>query len=243
MPTTKVLGNAFKLMRSAAAYWRGSEKNPQLQRVYGTAWPSKDELKAYLDRLAEAERRDHRKLGAELDLFSFPTSWAPAWRCSTPRAASSSARWRTTSVAAHRGGLPLRRDPAHHQGGAVPHLGAPALLRRHDVPPHGVRGDRLLPQGDELPDAQPHLPLARTLLPRAPPAPLRVRLGLPLREVRRGARPARAGHDPGRLAQLRHRRAGPGRDQAPAELRAVTPLRDFGMDDYYLELSTCVTRG
>jgi threonyl-tRNA synthetase len=59
-------------MRTAAAYWRGSEKNPQLQRVYGTAWPSKDELKAYLDRLAEAERRDHRRLGAELDLFSFP---------------------------------------------------------------------------------------------------------------------------------------------------------------------------
>jgi len=72
VPTTKVLGNAFKLMRSAAAYWRGSEKNPQLQRIYGTAWPTKDELKGYLERLAEAEKRDHRKLGAELDLFSFP---------------------------------------------------------------------------------------------------------------------------------------------------------------------------
>jgi threonyl-tRNA synthetase len=72
VPTTKVLGNAFKLMRTAAAYWRGSEKNPQLQRVYGTAWPTKDELKAYLERLAEAEKRDHRKIGAELDLFSFP---------------------------------------------------------------------------------------------------------------------------------------------------------------------------
>jgi threonyl-tRNA synthetase len=72
VPTTKVLGNAFKVMRSAAAYWRGSEKNPQLQRIYGTAWPTKDELKAYLDRLAEAEKRDHRRLGAELDLFSFP---------------------------------------------------------------------------------------------------------------------------------------------------------------------------
>ncbi|HEX7536238.1 MAG TPA: threonine--tRNA ligase [Dermatophilaceae bacterium] len=72
VPTTKVLGNAFKLMRTAAAYWRGSEKNPQLQRVYGTAWPTKDELKGYLERLAEAEKRDHRKLGAELDLFSFP---------------------------------------------------------------------------------------------------------------------------------------------------------------------------
>ncbi|WP_404382920.1 threonine--tRNA ligase [Knoellia locipacati] len=72
VPTTKVLGNAFKVMRSAAAYWRGSEKNPQLQRIYGTAWPTKDDLKAYLDRLAEAEKRDHRKLGAELDLYSFP---------------------------------------------------------------------------------------------------------------------------------------------------------------------------
>jgi len=72
VPTTKVLGNAYKLMRTAAAYWRGSEKNPQLQRVYGTAWPTKDGLKAYLERLAEAEKRDHRKLGAELDLFSFP---------------------------------------------------------------------------------------------------------------------------------------------------------------------------
>ena len=72
VPTTKVLGNAFKLMRSGGAYWRGSEKNPQLQRIYGTAWPTKEDLKAYLDRLAEAEKRDHRKLGAELDLFSFP---------------------------------------------------------------------------------------------------------------------------------------------------------------------------
>lgn len=72
LPSTKLLGNGFQLTRSAAAYWRGSEKNPQLQRVYGTAWPSKDELKAYLDRIAEAERRDHRKLGSELDLFSFP---------------------------------------------------------------------------------------------------------------------------------------------------------------------------
>jgi len=72
VPTTKVLGIGWSLMRSAAAYWKGSEKNPQLQRVYGTAWPSKEELTAYKERLAEAERRDHRKLGAEMDLFSFP---------------------------------------------------------------------------------------------------------------------------------------------------------------------------
>ena len=71
-PSTKMIANGWSLMRSAAAYWLGSEKNPQLQRIYGTAWPTKDELVAYKDRLAEAERRDHRKLGAELDLFSFP---------------------------------------------------------------------------------------------------------------------------------------------------------------------------
>nr|WP_228019594.1 threonine--tRNA ligase [Brachybacterium epidermidis] len=72
LPTTKLIGNGFALTRSAAAYWRGSEKNPMLQRIYGTAWPSKEELRAYQERIAEAERRDHRRLGSELDLFSFP---------------------------------------------------------------------------------------------------------------------------------------------------------------------------
>ena len=71
LPSTKNIP-AFKLMRTAAAYWRGSEKNPMLQRIYGTAWPSQDELNAYLELLAEAEKRDHRRLGTELDLFSFP---------------------------------------------------------------------------------------------------------------------------------------------------------------------------
>ncbi|MGW4587070.1 threonine--tRNA ligase [Amycolatopsis thermoflava] len=71
VPTTKFIP-AFKLTRVAAAYWRGNEKNPQLQRIYGTAWESAEAQDAYLERLAEAERRDHRRLGAELDLFSFP---------------------------------------------------------------------------------------------------------------------------------------------------------------------------
>ena len=73
VPDTRYIPqNAFKLMRTAAAYWLGDQANEQLQRVYGTAWPSKDELQAYLTFLEEAEKRDHRKLGAELDLFSFP---------------------------------------------------------------------------------------------------------------------------------------------------------------------------
>jgi threonyl-tRNA synthetase len=72
VPHTGYLGNGWAITRSSAAYWRGDQRNPQLQRVYGTAWASKDDLVAYQTRLAEAARRDHRKLGAELDLFSFP---------------------------------------------------------------------------------------------------------------------------------------------------------------------------
>ncbi|WP_041685488.1 threonine--tRNA ligase [Renibacterium salmoninarum] len=72
LPNTKLISNAYALTRSSAAYWRGDQANKQLQRIYGTAWPTKDALKAYQERIAEAERRDHRKLGTELDLFSFP---------------------------------------------------------------------------------------------------------------------------------------------------------------------------
>ncbi|HAG60562.1 MAG TPA: threonine--tRNA ligase [Arthrobacter bacterium] len=72
LPNTKLISNSFALTRSSSAYWLGNQKNQQLQRIYGTAWPTKDALKAYQERIAEAERRDHRKLGVELDLFSFP---------------------------------------------------------------------------------------------------------------------------------------------------------------------------
>ncbi|MDQ1578255.1 MAG: threonyl-tRNA synthetase [Microbacteriaceae bacterium] len=72
LPSTRLIGNGYALTRTAAAYWRGSEKNKQLQRLYGTAWPTKDELREYQARMEEAAKRDHRKLGAELDLFSFP---------------------------------------------------------------------------------------------------------------------------------------------------------------------------
>ena len=72
LPSTRYIGNGFALLRNAGAYWRGSEKNPMLQRIYGTAWPSKEELRAYQTRLEEAAKRDHRRVGKELDLFSFP---------------------------------------------------------------------------------------------------------------------------------------------------------------------------
>ena len=72
LPNTRMIGQAFSLTRVAAAYWRGNEKNKQLQRIYGTAWASKDDLRAFQERMEEAAKRDHRKLGQELDLFSFP---------------------------------------------------------------------------------------------------------------------------------------------------------------------------
>jgi threonyl-tRNA synthetase len=72
LPSTRMIGNGFALTRSAAAYWRGNENNKQLQRIYGTAWPTKEELQAHLVRQEEAAKRDHRRLGQELDLFSFP---------------------------------------------------------------------------------------------------------------------------------------------------------------------------
>ena len=221
LPTTKRIP-AFKLMRSAAAYWRGDEKNKQLQRIYGTAWESKEALEQHLHRIEEAERRDHRKLGRELDLFSFPDEIGSGLAVFHPQGRGDQAGdGGLRPAAAHRGGLRVRRHAAHLQGGAVRDLRPPALLRRHDVPAHGDGGRELLPQGHELPDAQPDLPVARTVLPRAAAAAVRVRVGLPLREVRRGARPdPGARDDPGRLALLRAPGAGAGRDQAPARLRA-----------------------
>jgi threonyl-tRNA synthetase len=72
LPNTKPIAKNFKLLRSAAAYWRGNEQNKQLQRIYGTAWPSPEQLEAHLHQLEEAQRRDHRRIGVDLDLFSFP---------------------------------------------------------------------------------------------------------------------------------------------------------------------------
>lgn len=77
LPNTRLIGQGFALTKASAAYWKGDQANDGLQRIYGTAWPSKDDLKAYQERIAEAERRDHRRLGAELDLYSFPEEIGP----------------------------------------------------------------------------------------------------------------------------------------------------------------------
>lgn len=87
LPNTRYI-KAFKLERVAAAYWRGSEQNPMLQRIYGTAWSSKEELKAYTTRMEEAAKRDHRKLGQEMDLFSFPDEIGPGLAVFHPKGAA-----------------------------------------------------------------------------------------------------------------------------------------------------------
>ena len=172
----------------------------------------------YLEMLDEAERRDHRKLGAELDLFSFPDEIGsrpgglpPQGRHHPPGDGG------LLAAAARGGGLRVRQHPAHHQGRAVRDLRPPAVVRREHVPADGARGRRVLPQADELPDAQPDLPVARAVLPRAAAAAVRVRHRVPVREVRRGARPDPGPRpDHGRLAHLLHPRADGRRAQAPA---------------------------
>ena len=222
LPTTKRIP-AFKLMRSAAAYWRGDEKNKQLQRIYGTAWESKEALEEHLHRIEEAERRDHRKLGRDLDLFSFPDEIGSGLAVFHPKGGVIKREMEDYVRRRHiEEGFEYVGTPHISKEGLFHTSGPPARTTRDGMfPPHGDGGRGLPPQGDELPDAQPDLPLARALLPRAAAAALRVRLGLPLREVRRRPRPdPGARHDPGRLALLRHPGAGAGRDQAPARLRA-----------------------
>ena len=130
LPTTRRIP-AVKLMRSAAAYWRGSEKNPQLQRIYGTAWATKDDLKAYQHRLDEAARRDHRKLGAELDLFSFPDEIGSGLPVFHPKGGVIKREMEDYVRRRHiEEGFEYVGTPHISQGRPVLHLGPPAVLRR-----------------------------------------------------------------------------------------------------------------
>ena len=244
VPSTKVLGNAFKLMRSAAAYWRGSEKNPQLQRVYGTAWQTKDDLKAYLDRLAEAEKRDHRKLGAELDLFSFPDELGSGM------------------VVFHPKGGVIKREMEdyvrrrHIEEGfsyvGTPHISKDGLFHTSGHLPYYA--DTMFPPM-ELEHAEYRLKAMNcpmhNLIFRSRGRSYRE---LPLRFFEFGSvyRFEKSGVVHG-LTRVRamtqddsHSYVTP--EQAPGEIEhllkfVVGLLEDFGLDDYYFELSTRATEG
>ena len=130
---------AFKLTHVASAYYKGDEKNPQLQRIYGTAFKNKTQLDAYFTMLEEAKKRDHRKLGKELELFTFDDDVGPGLPLWLPRGAAIIEELeklaKETEFAA---GYRARPHPAHRAGEHVPNERAPALLRGLDVPADGT---------------------------------------------------------------------------------------------------------
>ncbi|HET7762667.1 MAG TPA: threonine--tRNA ligase [Phycicoccus sp.] len=239
VPSTKVLGNAFKLMRSAAAYWRGSEKNPQLQRIYGTAWPTKDELKAYLDRLAEAEKRDHRRLGAELDLYSFPDELGSGLPVFHPkggvikREMEDYARRRHIEEGFLYVGTPhITKEGLFHTSGHLPYYAETMF------PPMELEGSSYYLKAMNCP--------MHNLIYRSRGRSYR---DLPMRLFEFGSvyRYEKSGvvHGLTRVRGLEmddsHSYVTP--EQAPGEIKhlldfILSLLRDFGLDDFYLELST-----
>ena len=230
---------AFSLTRSAAAYWRGNEKNPQLQRIYGTAWESRDAHKAYLEQLAEAERRDHRRLGAELDLFSFPDEIGSGLAVFHPK-----------------GGVIKREMEDYvrrrHIEEGFDYVGTPHLSKEHVFELSGhlpYYADTMFPPM-ELDNSTYYLKAMNcpmhNLIYRSRGRSYRE---LPLRFFEFGTvyRYEKSGviHGLTRVRGLTqddsHSYVTP--EQAPGEIRHLLSfvlglLRDFGLDDYYLELST-----
>jgi threonyl-tRNA synthetase len=238
LPTTRLIG-AFKLMRSAAAYWRGSEKNPQLQRVYGTAWPTRDALKAYLRLLEEAARRDHRKLGTELDLFSFPDEIGSGLPVFHPK-----------------GGIIRREMEAYsrrrHEQSGYEFVNTPHITKAHLFETSGhlpYYADTMFPpmqlEGAEYYLKAMNCPM-HNLIFRARGRSYRE---LPLRLFEFGSvyRYEKSGVVHG-LTRVRGLTMDDShiyctREQMPGELAALLKfvldlLGDYGLDDFYLELST-----
>ena len=215
----------FKLMRVAGAYWRGDEKSPMLQRIYGTAWESKAALEEHLHRLEEAEKRDHRKLGVELDLSRFPDELGGG-----PRGVAPEGRHRPQAD----GGL-LPRS-ATSDGGYefvyTPHLTKAELFETSGhldwyadgmYPPMEMDNGTLLPEADELPVPLPDLPEPAAQLPRAAAAAVRARHGVPLRAV------------PASLHGLHaHPRLHPGRQPHLLHARSSWPTSSRSLLDFVL---------
>ena len=174
VPTTSDHLGHFKLLRVAGAYWKGDEKNPQLQRIYGTAWATKAELAEHLERLEQAAARDHRKLGVELDLFSFPDEIGSGLAVFHPKGGIVRREMEDYSRRRHEeADYEFVYSPHITKQGPVRDLGAPPVVRRRHVPAHALRrrgrprGHQLLPQADELPVPLLDLPGPAAQLPRA----------------------------------------------------------------------------
>ena len=238
VPTTKRIP-AFKLMRTAAAYWRGDEKNKQLQRIYGTAWESKEALGEHLHRLEEAERRDHRKLGRDLDLFSFPDEIGSGLVVFHPkggvikRVMEDYVRQRHIEEGFEYVGTPhISKEGLFHTSGHLPYYAETMF------PPMEMEGSNYYLKAMNCP--------MHNLIFRSRGRSYRE---LPLRFFEFGSvyRLEKSGVVHG-LTRVRgmtqddsHSYVTP--EQAPAEIKHLLDfvlglLKDFGLDDYYLELST-----
>ena len=238
LPTTKRIP-AFRLTRSAAAYWRGDEKNQQLQRVYGTAWESKDALEAHLHRLEEAERRDHRKLGRDLDLYSFPDEIGSGLAVFHPkggvikREMEDYVRRRHIEEGFEYVGTPhIAKEGLFHTSGHLPYY-ADGMF-----PPMKMEGSDYYLKAMNCP--------MHNLIFRSRGRSYRE---LPLRLFEFGGvyRNEKSGVVHG-LTRVRGMTQDDShsyvtKEQAPAEVKHLLEFclglfRDFGLDDYYLELST-----
>ena len=238
LPTTKRIPT-FRLMRSAAAYWRGDEKNKQLQRIYGTAWPDKEALDAYLHRIEEAQRRDHRRLGQELDLFSFPDELGSGLAVFHPkggvikREMEDYVRQRHIEEGFEYVGTPhISKEGLFHTSGHLPYY-ADTMF-----PPMDFENSKYYLKAMNCP--------MHNLIFRARQRSYRE---LPLRLFEFGGvyRYEKSGVVHG-LTRVRgmtqddsHSYVTP--EQAPDEIKhllefCLSLFRDFGLDDFYLELST-----
>ena len=251
LPDTKLIGNGYALMRSAAAYWRGSEKNKQLQRIYGTAWPTKEELSAYKDRLAEAERRDHRRLGVELDLFSFPDELGSGLPVFHPkggiikREMEDYVRDRHVAEGFQYVGTPhISKDGLFHTSGHLPYYADTMFPPLHVDEERDEDGNVTKPGQDYRLKAM-NCPM-HNLIYRSRGRSYR-ELPLRLFEFGHVYRYEKSGVIHG-LTRVRgfaqdDSHSYVTREDAPGEIRHLLDfilglLRDFGMNDFYLELST-----
>lgn len=251
IPSTRLLAGVFKLMKSSACYWRGDQSNDSLQRIYGTAWPTKEQLQAYLTRLEEAEKRDHRRLGNELDLFSFPDEIGPGLVVFHPKGGILRHEVESYVISRH---LEAGYDFVHtpeitkaglfHTSGHLPYYADtmfPPMLADEERDEQG----NVIKAGQEYYLKAMNCPM-HNLIFRSRGRSYRE---LPLRffEMGRDYRYEKSGVVHG-LTRMRgftqddsHTYCTP--EQAPGEIKRqieffLSILADFGLSDFYLELST-----
>ena len=251
LPSTRLIGQGFALTKSSSAYWKGDQSGDSLQRIYGTAWASKEDLRAYQDRIKEAERRDHRRLGAELDLYSFPEEIGPGLVVFHPKGAMLRHQVESHVVARHMEyGFDFVHTPEISKGGLFHTSGHLPYYADTMFPPMLADEERdaagsITKAGQEYYLKAMNCPM-HNLIFRSRGRSYRE---LPLRffEMGRDYRYEKSGVVHG-LTRMRgftqddsHTYCTP--EQAGQEIRAqidffLSILSDFGLSDFYLELST-----